>query len=235
MVQMTNKILAIIPARGGSKGLPRKNILDLAGKPLIAWTIEASLSSKYITKTLVSSDDEEILNVSQQYKSDIIKRPYELSTDTASSESVIRHALNELKKENQEFDYVILLQPTSPLRDVKDIDNAFNALLDSNATALISVYEINNKILKAFIQDESGYIKGISNNQYPFMRRQDLPTTYLSNGAIYIISVKEFMKNNSFLTNTAIAYKMDEAASIDIDTITDLDEIERIINAKASI
>lgn len=227
MVLMTNRILAIIPARGGSKGLPRKNILDLNGKPLIAWTIVASLNSKYITKTVVSSDDDEILNISKKYGSDIIKRPDELALDTTASEPVVKHVIEEEIKKNQEFDYIVLLQPTSPLRDAKNIDEAFDILFKNNATALISVSEIDNKILKAFKENEFGYLEGISNNEYPFVRRQDLPKTYLSNGAIYIIETNEFMKNETFLSNKAVSFIMKEDISLDIDTVDDLDKIKR--------
>jgi len=226
MELMTKRILAIIPARGGSKGLPRKNIIDLAGKPLIAWTIEASLKSKYITKTVVSSEDSEILEISKQYRSNIIKRPDELALDTTASEPVIKHVIEKLKQKNQEFDYLVLLQPTSPLRNVKNIDNAFDILFQSDATALISVSEIDNKILKAFKENRDGFIEGVSNNKYPFMRRQDLPKTYLSNGAIYIIKVDEFIKNGSLFTNKTISYIMDEIESLDIDTIEDLERVK---------
>ena len=104
---MTKRILSIIPARGGSKGLPRKNIIDLAGKPLIAWTIEASISSKYITKTIVSSDDDEILEVSKKYGSEIVRRPDNLASDTATSESVVEHVIDYLKYKGEEFDIVV--------------------------------------------------------------------------------------------------------------------------------
>lgn len=218
-------IISIIPARGGSKGLPRKNIIDLAGKPLIAWTIEASLNSKYITKTIVSSDNDEILNISEQYNADILKRPNELALDTTASEPVVRDVIETLKKENKEFDYLVLLQPTSPLRDTQNIDDTFDSLFQSEATALISVCEVDNKILKAFKSNSNGFIEGVSNNKYPFMRRQDLPKTYLSNGAIYIIKVDEFLKNNSFFTDKTISYLMDEMKSTDIDTYEDLKKV----------
>jgi CMP-N,N'-diacetyllegionaminic acid synthase len=224
---MTKKVLAIIPARGGSKGLPQKNILDLAGKPLIAWTIEATLNSKYITKTIVSSDDNEILNISKEYGAYTLKRPNEFATDTASSEVVVRHTIESI---DEKFDYIVLLQPTSPLRDVENINNAFENLFKENATALISVCEIDNKILKAFKENKDGFIEGISNNKYPFLRRQDLPKTYLSNGAIYIIKVDEFMKNNSFYTDKTISFVMNEIKSLDIDSIEDLDKVRRHIN-----
>lgn len=224
---MTKKVLAIIPARGGSKGLPRKNLLNLAGKTLIAWTIEASLGSKYITKTIVSSDSDEILEVAKRYGSMLLKRPDKFATDTSSSEVVVKHALENVE---EEFEYIVLLQPTSPLRDTNDIDSAFEKLFSLDATALISVCEYDNKILKAFKENEFGYIEGISNNQYPFMRRQDLPRTYMSNGAIYIIKVEEFLNNNSFFTDRTISYPMDEIKSLDIDTKEDLEKVEKYIN-----
>jgi len=227
MELMTKNVLAIIPARGGSKGLPGKNIIDLAGKPLIAWTIEASLGSKYIAKTIVSSDSVEILEVSKKYGSEILKRPDELATDISSSEIVVKHAIESLE---EKFDYIVLLQPTSPLRDTINIDNAFEKLFSTDATALISVSEYDNKILKAFKENEFGYIEGISNNKYPFMRRQDLPKTYMSNGAIYIIKVDEFLRNNSFYTDNTVSFVMDEIKSLDIDTKEDLAKVEKYIN-----
>lgn len=224
---MTKKILAIIPAREGSKGLPDKNIIDLAGKPLIAWTIEASLGSKYITKTIVSSDSDAILEIAKQYGGDTLKRPSELATDTASSEVVVKHVLESI---DTKYDYIVLLQPTSPLRNKIDIDSAFEKLFASDATALISVCEFDNKILKAFNENANGYLEGISNNQYPFMRRQDLPKTYMSNGAIYIIKVDEFIKRDSFFTDKTVSFTMDEIKSLDIDTREDLKKVEKYID-----
>lgn len=230
---MTNKILAIIPARGGSKGLPKKNILDLMGKPLIAWSIESSLASKYITKTVVSSDSDEILAISKKRGAYTLKRPKELASDTASSESAVINAIIKLKDEGEEFDYLILLQPTSPLRNSEDIDKAIKLLFSSDATALISVCETDNKILKAFKQNEDGYIEGISNNSYPFARRQDLPTIYMSNGAIYIIKIDEFLKSQTLFTEKTISYKMNKIESLDIDTIDDLKEAQNYIEANS--
>ncbi len=132
--------LAIIPARGGSKRLLRKNILPLVDKPLIVWTIEAAKKSKYINKIVVTSDDDEILNISKANGAEIIKRPDELATDTATSFDVIVHSIKSLEK----YDYVVLLQPTSPLRDQEDIDNAIELLLDKSASAIISVCEVDH-------------------------------------------------------------------------------------------
>jgi CMP-N-acetylneuraminic acid synthetase len=227
---MTKKIVAIIPARGGSKGLPRKNIIDLAGKPLIAWTIEASLNSKYITTTVVSSDDDEILEIANNFGVDSIKRPNSLATDASLSESVVRHAIDTLEASGKVFDYIILLQPTSPLRNNSDIDNSFDYFFKTPATSLISVNEIENKILKAFVVFDNNYIKSISNKKYPFMRRQDLPKTVISNGAIYIVNVNTFKEESKFLTDKTLHYVMSKNRSIDIDSLQDLIECRRILD-----
>jgi len=230
---MTNvlhkKSVAIITARGKSKGLPRKNIVDLAGKPLIAWTIEAALNAKYIEKIVVSSDDDEILDISKKYGADVIKRPDNLASDAATSESAIKHAIDFLKSTGEEFDIVVLLQPTSPLRDSKDIDKAFETMSNSGATAVISMYEFDSKILKAFTKKSNGFLQGVSNNEYPFIRRQDLPVTYMGNGAIYIIMVSEFMKKMSFLTDRTAPYIMDVSKSLDIDTFSDAQKASDIL------
>lgn len=188
--------------------------------------------SSPITKTIVSSEDDEILSLARQYGADGLKRPEALASDTASSESVVKHVVEALKEEGETYDYVVLLQPTSPLRTAEDIEAACAKLLESEATALISVTAVDNKILKAFKAEEDGYIAGIANNHYPFMRRQDLPKTYMSNGAIYIIRVDEFMENNSFFTDQTIAYEMDEGKSIDVDTKEDLIQIEKILTIR---
>jgi len=224
---MTKRVLAIIPARGGSKGLPRKNIISLAGKPLIAWTIEASLRSKYITKTIVSSDDDEIKSVSFDYGAEVIDRPVNLATDEASSESVIKHAVDYLKCNGEEFDIIILLQPTSPLRTTEHIDNAFKMMFDSQAESVISVCDFDNKVLKTFLNDHNGYLTGIVNDEYPFMRRQDLPKVYMPNGAIYIIWTSSFFKNRSLLTVKTLGFIMAKGVSADVDSWSDLDEIEK--------
>lgn len=224
---MTKRVLSIIPARSGSKGFPRKNIAQLAGKPLIVWTIEASRKSKFISKTVVSSDDQEILDISAENGAEIIRRPDNLATDASKSESVVSHAINYFQSKGEEFDIVILLQPTSPLRDHKDIDNAFKIMNLACTSAVISVSEINNKILKTFIKDSNGFLKGVSNNNYPFMRRQDLPSVFMPNGAIFIVKIDNFIKNNSFYTNNTLPFIMDNDSSSDIDTKEDLILVEK--------
>ena len=219
---MTKKILGLIPARGGSKGFPDKNIANLNGKPLIGYTIEASLNSQYITHTVVSSDSSRILDVAAQSGATTLIRPAEYASDTASSDSVVSHALDAL---STLFDVVVLLQPTSPLRTSVMIDQAIHQFLNSDATALISVCEVDNKLYKAFSMDEYGYLTGVSNNEFPFMRRQDLPPAYMSNGAIYIVDVKEFLDNPGFYTSKTLSYIMDSNSSLDVDSEEDLNAV----------
>ena len=222
------KIVAIIPARGGSKGLLNKNIIELENKPLIAWSIEASLKSKYITKTIVSSDNDKILNIAKQYGACIQKRPNHLAEDITPTEPVIYHVLQHMEY-LEEYDYLILLQPTSPLRDESDIDASIELLIRENATALISVKEIDNKLLKAFKLNKHGFLEGIANNEYPFMRRQDLPKVMFPNGAIYIIKIKDFLENHKLFTKKTSYYLMDDIKSLDIDVIEDLELAKKYI------
>ena len=215
------KVIAIIPARGGSKGIPRKNLVNFSGKPLIQWSIDAALKSTYITDVVVSSDDDEILNVAQENKGVLaIKRPIELAQDSSKTAPVLTHVLESLN--GIKYDYLILLQPTSPLRTAEDIDLAFEKLLNSEATSLISVCELEHHPYKSFKLDENGYLQGIINNDYPFYPRQSLPKTYRANGAIYIIKVNDFIKDETLFTNKATHFEMSIDASLDIDAITDL-------------
>jgi CMP-N,N'-diacetyllegionaminic acid synthase len=230
---MTNRILSIIPARGGSQGLPRKNVIDLAGKPLIAWTIDSSLNSKYITKTVVSSDDREILDLAVRYGADTIKRPSKFASNIATSESVVKHVISYLESRGEIFDIVILLQPTSPLRSSTDVDNAIEMKYLSGATAVISTYKFDNKILKTFIKNSNGFLKGVSNNEYPFTRRQDLPLVHMPNGAIYIIDIKSFKNTQSFMTDRTVNYPMSKERSVDVDTYEDLILLNKVFNKNA--
>tara|TARA_R110001632_G_scaffold28927_2_gene76999 strand:+ start:22349 stop:23029 length:681 start_codon:yes stop_codon:yes gene_type:complete len=220
------KVLAIIPARGGSKGILKKNLIDVAGKPLIAWTIEAALNSKYIDTIVITSDNKEILKFSSSYEKVInIERPTSLAEDSSPTEPVISHVLETIKNASN-YDYLILLQPTSPLRTSEDIDAAIDLISSSAATSLISVTQLNHHPLKSFIKDEKGYLKGVVNNEYPFMPRQELPEAFQPNGAIYVVEVKEFLKNNKLFTQKTIEFLMLSSKSIDVDSLKDVKTIE---------
>jgi len=211
--------LAIIPARGGSKRLPRKNILDLAGKALIEWSIEAGLKSKYIDTVVVTSDDEEILNISKKNGAHIIKRPDELANDTATTFDTVKHAIENF----QHYDYIILLQATSPLRNSKHIDEAIELLISKNADAVISVCEMEHSPLWSNTLPENGDMSGFLHDELKNKRSQDLEKHYRLNGAIYICKTDKLLVEKSFFIEKNIfAYIMNSEHSVDIDTISDL-------------
>lgn len=227
---MTKKVLAAILARGGSKGIPGKNLVPLAGKPLITWTVEAAMGAHCIDDVVVSSDSEEILEVSKYSGAEGILRPKELATNDASSNDALAHLIKRLKEMGRDYHYVMLLQPTSPLRTAGDIDAAFEKMHQSGAQALISVVAPKQSPLKAFKVQKDGFLEGIINNAYPFMARQKLPKTYYANGAIYIVEPDRFQKSRSFLAEKTVPFEMDCDRSIDIDTVDDLKEAERLLS-----
>ncbi len=221
----SKRLLAVIPARGGSKRLPRKNVLDLAGKPLIAWTIQEALNCKYIDQVIVSTDDKEISDISKEYGADVpFFRPSELATDEAKTVDVVLHLLDELEKVGERYDYIILLQPTSPLRTAQNIDESVELLQMKNSDAVISVCESEHPPLWCNVLPDDMSMDNFLDASVKNKRSQDLPKQYRINGAIYISSVKKLKKENSFfLSNNCIAYIMKQNVSIDIDTIDDFD------------
>ncbi|MCK9224207.1 MAG: acylneuraminate cytidylyltransferase family protein [Candidatus Muirbacterium halophilum] len=230
--------LAIIPARGGSKRLPRKNTLDLAGKPLIAWSIEAGLKSKYIDEVMVSTDDDEIINIAKNCGARIpFVRPKKLSNDFSTRSEVIKHTIEFYQnKLDKNFDYLIFLQPTSPLRDEIDIDKAIEYLFCKNADAIVSVCEVGYPIQWSGVlpknNDMSSFLEDIAIKS----RSQDFKTIYKLNGALYICSTKKFLEQGClFLKENIYAYKMLESISVDIDTKEDFEYAEFLMNKKIRI
>lgn len=215
--------LAIIPARGGSKRLPRKNVLDLAGKPLIAWTIEAALQSKYLQRVVVSTDDAEIAQVAQQYGADVpFMRPAPLARDESSSIDVLMHMLQELENRGEYYRYLMLLQPTSPLRSAAHIDAAIDMLLAKQADALVSVCELDHPAEWSNILPEDLSLDGFFPAQCRGVRSQDLPKRYRINGAIYITDIARFRRENALVYDgNSFAYIMERRDSIDVDDETD--------------
>ena len=226
---MSGKTVVIIPARGGSKEIAHKNIYPVNGRPLIYYTINAAIKSKYIIDTYVSSEDKEILEISLKYGAKVLERPMDLALDDTSTELVIKDAINRLKDKGCEYNLLIVLQPTSPLRGSDDIDNAVTYLIDKNATALISVCEPIHHPLKSFKLNTQGFLTGMVNNKYPFMRRQDLPKAYLPNGAIYMVYTYNFFLDNSFITDKTVPYLMSNRNSVDIDRLEDILLVENIM------
>lgn len=210
-----NSFLAIIPARGRSKRLPGKNLLDLGGKPLIVHTIDAALNSRYINKIIVSTDSDEIYFVADKYKVKTIKRPENLASDNALTIDVVSHALNDL---NDYYDYVVLLQPTSPLRNSNHIDQSIELLKEKGADAIVSVCQMDHSPLWSNTLPDDGCMSGFIRDDVINIRSQDLEKYYRLNGAIYICKTSRIMEENSFFLKDKIyAYIMDRESSIDID------------------
>ena len=208
------KFLAIIPARGGSKRLPRKNVLELNGKPLISWSIEAGLKSKYIDKIVVTSEDKEILDISEKYGAETIIRPKELASDTATTFDTVVHTI----KNNEKYDYIVLLQPTSPLRNRNHINEAIELLEKKKADAIISVSEMEHNPLWSNTLPNDEAMNNFLRNEVLNKRSQDLEKYYRLNGAIYICKIEKLLEEKSFfLKDNIFAYKMDRKSSIDID------------------
>ena len=220
------KFLAIILARGGSKRLPRKNIMNLNGLPLIGYTINAAKKSSYIDKIVVSSDDDEILSISKKFGAQIIKRPNKFATDTSSSFDAIKHVIENVKN----YDYILLLQPTSPLRTTKDIDLSIELLFEKKADAIISVCEVEHSPLWTNPIDDSLSMESFINEEAINKRSQDLQKYFRPNGAIYLCDVKRLLKEESFYISSDIyAYKMTRENSIDIDESIDFKLAEVLI------
>ncbi len=211
------KICTIITARGGSKGIPRKNIKLLNGKPLIAYSIEASISSNLIENTYVTTEDEEISTISMKYDAKIIDRPKELAEDESSSVDVILHSLDYLEKNENLPDFFILLQPTSPLRTKEDIENAIKLFTENKCDALISVSELDHSSMMS-LKVENSFLTPICNEKFLNTRRQELPKYYCPNGAIYIITPESLRKNKTFIPKKTIPYLMPKERSVDLDT-----------------
>lgn len=224
-----HRTLAIITARGGSKGLPRKNVLEAGGTPLIAWTITAALESKCIDRVVLSSDDDEILGVAKEWGCEIpFKRPAYLASDTATSIDVVMHALNEVQ---EGYDYVVLLQPTSPLRTSQDIDTAFSLLKGNNAPSCVSVCEVEQSPYWMYQLTNDGKMKAILAKPQEITRRQELPPVYVLNGAVYIAKIDWLRRTKNFVADGCIAYVMPNERSIDIDTADDFEIFRSRIEA----
>jgi len=219
-------VLAIIPARGGSKRLPRKNVLPLAGKPLIVWTIEAGLNSRCIDKVIVTSDDDEILKVSSEAGSTIIKRPHKLAKDNTNINDVIKHTI---KIHEEHYDIVVVLQPTSPLRKAEDIDNAFEFMGQTKAPSVISVCKANKPLSWHFSLEENGMLNPVFKNKI-ILNSQENESTYIPNGALYISTIEYFKRTNSFYGRLTVAYIMSQEKSVDIDSQFDFDIAEAVID-----
>ncbi|CED70242.1 N-acylneuraminate cytidylyltransferase [Aliivibrio wodanis] len=228
------KILAIIPARGGSKRLPGKNIKVLNGKPLIQWSIESALGVDNICKVMVSTDCQEIADIALESGAEVpFLRPEALATDTSSSSDVIKHALDYYRDQGEIFDFILLLQPTSPIRNAKHNVEAIELLKFKQADAIVSVCESEHSPLWANTLPDDLSMDLFIRDEIKNTRSQDLPSFYRLNGAIYLAHVERFYKEGSlFLSSNIYAYKMDNESSVDIDHELDFLLAETILKYK---
>ena len=213
-------VLALIPARGGSKGVPGKNIRAAGGKPLIAWTIEAAKASRYVDRLILSSDDPSIAAIATQFGCEVpFMRPAELATDKADSMGVVRHALKSLP---ERYDYLLLLQPTSPLRVATDIDAALDGFIESGAKTCVSVCEPDKHPYWMVTMAADGVVRHLFPPEQIPTRRQDAPPIFALNGAIYIAPTDYLAAGGDFITAGTVGYVMPKDRSFDIDTELDL-------------
>lgn len=221
------RVIAVITARGGSKGLPRKNVLPAGGRPLIAWTIGAAQASQAVDHVVLSSDDDEIMEAAAAWGCAVpFRRPAGLASDTATSIDVLMHALDQLPG----YEYVVLLQPTSPLRTAADIDAAFALLQSHGAPSCVSVCEAEQSPYWMFRLGAGDVLAPLLPDPGA-SRRQDLPPVYVLNGAIYIARIDWLRATRSFLGEGCIAYRMPAERSVDIDDAADFEAFRRKVEA----
>lgn len=226
-------VIGLIPARGGSKGVLRKNMRMVAGKPLVEFTIQAALHSRYIDYVYLSSDDDEILLCGNSMGARPIRRPAEFASDAASADDVVRHFFKEIPEQFVEQNpYIVYMQPTSPMRSARHVDLALEQMETEAVHTLVSVVEMTKSPFKSFSIDANGRLQSIFDEKMSNARRQDLPKTYVPNGAIYIFRMSDFLDRGGFPSNGSVPFVMNEADSIDIDTEEDIRYLEYVLKEK---
>ncbi len=215
-----SSLFAIIPARGGSKGIPRKNVIPVAGKPLIAYTIEAARGAACIQRVFVTTDDREIAEVAQRYGAEVINRPAELSGDTASSESALLHALETLRNNGETLpDFFVFLQCTSPLMLPEDIDGTVKALQEQQADTAFTATPFHGFVWK---QGGEGQAAGVNHDKAVRQRRQDRTPEFLETGAVYVMRTAGFLKHQHRFFGKTVLYETPSARAPEIDELNDL-------------
>lgn len=227
-------IIAIIPARGGSKGIPKKNIIDFWGRPLLTWSIRQANQSKKIDVVYVSTDDKEIAFISEQYGAKIIWRPKEISGDQSPSEDALKHALNEISKKNPDkVDYVVFLQATSPLRETKNIDSAIDKIIFERADSLFSGSELGDFCIW---KEKGNQLRSFNYDYKNRAMKQEFGEKYgkqfVENGSIYIFKPDILFKHNNRLGGKIVIFEMDFWKSFQIDDFNDLEFCQQLFKIK---
>ncbi|MDH4101510.1 MAG: acylneuraminate cytidylyltransferase family protein [Nitrospirota bacterium] len=225
--------MALIPARAGSKGLPGKNLMTLCDKPLLAWPVEAALKSKHVDTVVVSTDSEQMAQAARLAGAEVpFLRPPEFSSDTSSSASVIEHALSFLSGTGRSFDYILLLEPTSPMTETVDIDSALSRL-DSNRTIADSIVGVSRSgaahPVFSVLLDEGGTIRPYEGGSPGSIRRQDVPDVYFFDGSLYISDVAVFLEKKTFYHKRTLGHLTPKWKSFEVDDIVDFICVEAIM------
>jgi CMP-N,N'-diacetyllegionaminic acid synthase len=227
------RVLTLIPARAGSKGLPRKNVLEVAGLPLIAWSILAAKNSRFVDRIVVSTDGSEIADVARTFGGEVpFMRPAELASDEASTQDVVLHCLDELEKEGSRYDLVVILQPTSPLRTAEDIDSALELLASKGAEAVVSVCRAQHSLLLANTLPPDGDMRDFLRPEVTRAPRQALPHYYRLNGALYAAKWERLRSGGWFYGPGSYAYVMPPERSVDIDEEFDLQVADCLLSKR---
>lgn len=229
------KILGLIPARGGSKSVPGKNIKKLNGKPLLQYTVEAAKQSKLLTRLILSSDDDKIIDVAKQIQLEVpFKRPSYLAEDSSPTLPVLQHALNFFKAQNLYFDAICLLQVTNPFKTGEFIDAAIKKFINQGCDSLISVQPVPDKYNPhwTFKKDKFGNLQLSTNDEEIISRRQDLPNAYHRDGLIYITKTKVVLEQNSLYGKTVGFIQSPLEQTINIDTFSDWNKAEFFLKSK---
>lgn len=226
-------VLALIPARKGSKGLPGKNRALLLGRPLVEYTLDAAAGARSVDEVWLSSDDEDILSLGARRGIKALRRPAPLASDTASAMDVVDHWISELPDDVKAQDpLLVYLQPTSPLRTAQHIEQSLAQLAAANSSCLLSVVEMDKSPYKAFKLDASGRLQSLFDERLSNQRRQDLPKVYLPNGAIYVFGLSDYQRRGGFPSNGSLSFEMSRDDSTDIDDQSDLDKVQRILEKR---
>lgn len=227
------RVLCVIPARGGSKSIPRKNLKNFYGKPLVAWPIQVAKSCLFVTKVVCSSDDDEILMIAKKFGAESRVRPPHLATDEAASPPVVLDVIDTLEKEGSFFDYVFMLEPTSPLTESEDLSSAFS-LLYSKSDEFDSLVSIAQSISGhpdftfAISQDLS--LSSINQTKWQVKRRQDISPLYFIEGSLYLSKVASLKLTGSFVQKHTIGFEVPREKSFEIDDELDFQILEAIMN-----
>lgn len=223
-----------MPARGGSKGLPGKNVRLLHGKPLIAWSIEDGLESRYVDAVVVSTDEETIAKVAREHGAEApFLRPAALATDTANSIDVILHTIDALEERGRRYDLLVLLEPTSPLREPTDIDGALEALLDhTDSQSIVSVAKAEASHPAFLFRRKDQFLKPYASKEFSAKRRQDINDLFFLEGTVYVSWIAALRSRRSFYHERTMPFEIPKYKSFEVDDLTDFIIIEALMTAR---